>query len=108
MLMLKPGDQAIDFNMQIDDGSYITLNSFPNRNIVLYFYPKDDTPGCTIEAIDFTTQKQAFEDLLSKSKTSFHLLGTVTEGDLLVDGELFGDVSTYKQKFNSSLTKKMS
>ena len=32
--MLKPGDQAIDFNMQIDDGSYITLNSFPNRNIV--------------------------------------------------------------------------
>ena len=62
MLMLKPGDQAIDFNMQIDDGSYITLNSFPNRNIVLYFYPKDDTPGCTIEAIDFTTQKQAFED----------------------------------------------
>jgi peroxiredoxin Q/BCP len=60
--MLKPGDQAIDFNMQIDDGSYITLNSFPNRNIVLYFYPKDDTPGCTIEAIDFTTQKQAFED----------------------------------------------
>ena len=35
-------------------------------------------------------------------------MGTVTEGDLLVDGELFGNVSDYKQKFDTSLTKKMS
>tara|TARA_B110000438_G_C15643486_1_gene576386 strand:- start:161 stop:628 length:468 start_codon:yes stop_codon:yes gene_type:complete len=58
--MLKQGDQAIDFNMQTDDGSYVTLNSFPGKNIVLYFYPKDDTPGCTLEAIDFTFQKELF------------------------------------------------
>ncbi|MDG2186993.1 MAG: peroxiredoxin [Hyphomicrobiales bacterium] len=58
--MLKQGDQAIDFNMQTDDGSYVTLNSFPGKNIVLYFYPKDDTPGCTLEAIDFTSQKELF------------------------------------------------
>ena len=66
-----------------------------------------ESPSRVVVSID-NSNKQAFEDLLSKSKTSFHLLGTVTEGDLLVDGELFGDVSTYKQKFNSSLTKKMS
>ena len=58
--MLKQGDQAMDFNMQTDDGSYVTLNSFPGKNIVLYFYPKDDTPGCTLEAIDFTSQKELF------------------------------------------------
>ena len=66
-----------------------------------------ESPSRVVVSID-NSNKQAFEDLLSKSKTSFHLLGTVTEGDLLVDGEFFGDVSTYKQKFNSSLTKKMS
>ena len=66
-----------------------------------------ESPSRVVVSID-NGNKQAFEDLLSKSKTSFHLLGNVTEGDLLVDGELFGDVSAYKQKFNSSLTKKMS
>ena len=66
-----------------------------------------ESPSRVVVSID-NSNKQAFEDLLSKSKTSFHLLGTVTEGDLLVDGELFGDVSAYKQKFNSSLKKKMS
>ena len=66
-----------------------------------------ESPSRVVVSID-NGHKQAFEDLLSKRKTSFHLLGTVTEGDLLVDGELFGDVSTYKQKFNSSLTNKMS
>jgi phosphoribosylformylglycinamidine synthase len=66
-----------------------------------------ESPSRVVVSIN-NINKQAFEGLLSKSKTSFHLLGTVTEGDLLVDGEVFGDVSTYKQKFNSSLTKKMS
>jgi len=66
-----------------------------------------ETPSRVVVSID-NCKKQAFEDLLSKSKTSFNLLGTVTKGNLLVDGELFGDVSTYKQKFDTSLTKKMS
>ena len=66
-----------------------------------------ESPSRVVVSID-NSNKQAFEDLLSKHKTSFHLIGTVTEGDLLVDGELFGHVSTYKQKFDSSLTKKMS
>lgn len=66
-----------------------------------------ETPSRVVVSID-NSKKQAFEDLLSKSKTSFNLLGTVTKGNLLVDGELFGNVSDYKQKFDTSLTKKMS
>ena len=66
-----------------------------------------ESPSRVIVSID-NSNKQAFETLLSKSKTSFHLLGTVTKGDLLVDGKLFGDVADYKQKFNTSLSNKMS
>ena len=66
-----------------------------------------ESPSRVVVSID-NSNKKAFETLLSKSKTSFHQIGTVTEGDLLVDGELFGNVSDYKQKFDTSLTKKMS
>jgi len=66
-----------------------------------------ESPSRVVVSID-NSNKQAFETLLSKSKTSFHQIGTVTEGDLLVDGELFGNVSDYKQKFDTSLKKKMS
>ena len=66
-----------------------------------------ESPSRVVVSIN-NSNKQAFEDLLSKTKTSFHQLGTVTEGDLLVDGELFGNVSDYKQKFDTSLAKKMS
>ena len=64
--MLKEGDKAIDFKMPTDDKNFVTLESFPDNNIVLYFYPKDDTPGCTREAIDFTAHIDAF----NKCKTS--------------------------------------
>jgi phosphoribosylformylglycinamidine synthase len=66
-----------------------------------------ESPSRVVVSID-NSNKKAFETLLSKTKTSFHQIGTVTEGDLLVDGELFGNVSDYKQKFDTSLTKKMS
>ncbi len=64
--MINEGDNAIDFEMPIDEKNFITLKSFPDNNIVLYFYPKDDTPGCTKEAIDFTAHIDAF----SKCKTT--------------------------------------
>ena len=59
--MINEGDNAIDFEMPIDEKNFITLKSFPDNNIVLYFYPKDDTPGCTKEAIDFTSHIDAFK-----------------------------------------------
>lgn len=52
--MPQPGDAAPAFNMPTDSGMPITLASHVGqKNMVLYFYPRDDTPGCTIEAKDF-------------------------------------------------------
>ncbi len=48
--MLKPGDAAPDFVLKDADGKDVRLSSFSGRPIVLYFYPKDHTPGCTIQA----------------------------------------------------------
>ena len=61
---LKPGDNAPTFSMP-GSGDYGTLNlsDFAGKNLVLYFYPKDNTPGCTTEALDFTANKSAFADL---------------------------------------------
>jgi len=48
--MLKPGDAAPDFVLKDQDGRDVRLSSFSGRPIVLFFYPKDNTPGCTIQA----------------------------------------------------------
>ena len=50
---LKPGDRAPEFTLPATDGSTISLKDFRGKTVVLYFYPKDNTPGCTIEACDF-------------------------------------------------------
>jgi thioredoxin-dependent peroxiredoxin len=50
---LGPGDKAPDFELPGDAGTKISLASFAGKKLVLYFYPKDDTSGCTNEAIDF-------------------------------------------------------
>lgn len=49
-----PGDRAPDFDLPRDGGGRLTLASLAGRKVVLYFYPRDDTPGCTTEAIDFS------------------------------------------------------
>jgi thioredoxin-dependent peroxiredoxin len=51
--MLAEGDPAPDFTLASDSGEEVTLSSLRGRPVVLYFYPKDDTPGCTKEACDF-------------------------------------------------------
>ena len=43
--MLKEGDKAPDFSLQADDGNVVTLDSLKGRNVVLFFYPKDNTAG---------------------------------------------------------------
>jgi len=59
--MLKPGDKAPDFSVPDSDMRVVSLQSLlGTQTLVLYFYPKDDTPGCTIEALEFTDLEDAF------------------------------------------------
>ncbi len=61
MADLAAGNKAPDFALEADDGSTFRLADHAGSKVVVYFYPKDDTQGCTIEAIDFTKAAPAFE-----------------------------------------------
>ncbi|PWE17303.1 thioredoxin-dependent thiol peroxidase [Marinicauda salina] len=61
MSELKPGDKAPDFTLPTDDGGEASLSALRGRTVVLYFYPRDDTPGCTKEAVGFTEKIGDFE-----------------------------------------------
>ena len=58
---LKNGDPAPDFDLPTDGGGRFRLSAKRGSPVVLYFYPKDDTTGCTLEAIDFSARKADFE-----------------------------------------------
>lgn len=58
--MLTVADTAPDFTLPRDGGGTVTLSGFRPGKVVLYFYPKDDTPGCTLEAQDFTARAADF------------------------------------------------
>ena len=60
MSTLHEGDVAPDFSAQTAKGKEVKLSQFLGKNVVLYFYPKDDTPGCTIEAKEFTEATAKF------------------------------------------------
>ncbi len=102
----REGDQAPDFSLPGDEGAPVALRDFRGRNIVLYFYPKDDTSGCTKEAIGFT---EAFEKLdtvvLGASRDSVakhrkfkdkHDLGVTLISD--EDGGLCSDYGVWVEK----------
>lgn len=62
--MLQPGQPAPVFELPDADMNMVSLGSFRNHhNVVLYFYPKDGTPGCTMEAIDFSDLEGEFSEL---------------------------------------------
>lgn len=58
--MIEEGREATNFTLKSDDGSNVTLSDFRGKNIVLYFYPRDGTPGCTREAIEFGNLEKDF------------------------------------------------
>lgn len=60
-MTLSVGDKAPDFTLPFDGGDTLSLSDFRGKAVVLYFYPKDSTPGCTTEARDFTALKTEFE-----------------------------------------------
>jgi len=59
-LKLKPGDPAPDFTATTQDGRTVSLSDFKGSQVILYFYPRDDTPGCTKEACAFRDEFAAF------------------------------------------------
>ncbi|GGL64850.1 thioredoxin-dependent thiol peroxidase [Sporolactobacillus putidus] len=64
--MLKAEETAPEFTLKSTEGEDVSLSDFRGKNVVLYFYPKDMTPGCTTEACDFRDQNSLFEDLNTK------------------------------------------
>ncbi|MDR6785447.1 peroxiredoxin Q/BCP [Pedobacter africanus] len=62
MSELKEGQKAPDFKVKDQHGNTISLDQFAGKKVVLYFYPKDDTPGCTAEACDFRDNYQGLTD----------------------------------------------
>ena len=62
-MQLKEKNKSPNFKLPSTDNSIFELNKIKNKNIILYFYPKDDTPGCTIESKDFSK----LNNLISKN-----------------------------------------
>ena len=76
--MLEAGVKAPDFTLPDQDGSPVSLSDFLGKKVILYFYPKDNTPGCTRQACAFAGSYNAFRDLdavvigVSKDSTASH------------------------------------
>jgi peroxiredoxin Q/BCP len=61
-MALQEGDKFPEFALPNQDGETVKLDDFAGKWLVVYFYPKDDTPGCTIQGKSFTASKQDYED----------------------------------------------
>ena len=61
-MALETGTPFPQFKLQNQDGKTVTLDDYTGKWLVLYVYPKDDTPGCTIQGKSFTASKQEFDD----------------------------------------------
>ena len=76
--MLKIGDKAPEFSLENQDGKIVNLSEFIGKTVVLYFYPKDNTPGCTSQACGFRDINEELEKMnvkllgISKDKISSH------------------------------------
>lgn len=75
MATLQEGDKAPDFTAKDQNGKPISLADFKGKTVILYFYPKDDTPGCTAEACDF---RDNYQSLVGKG---FEVIGVSTDDE---------------------------
>ena len=75
MATLNEGDKAPNFTANDQNGKTVSLSDFAGKNVILYFYPKDDTPGCTAEACDF---RDNYQSMLSKG---FEVIGVSTDDE---------------------------
>ena len=112
----QEGKKAPAFTLPADDGSTISLKSLAGKKVVLYFYPKDDTPGCTTEGIAFSALKKKFDAaktvVLGVSKDSIEKhckfrdkhnltvrLLSDEDGKMLEAYGVWGEKSLYGRKF---------
>lgn len=75
MAALKEGDQAPQFTANNQNGTAVALADFLGKKVILYFYPKDNTPGCTVEACDFRDNYQ------SLTQKGFEVIGVSTDDE---------------------------
>lgn len=75
MTALEVGQQAPDFQAKNQAGEQVSLADWKGRKIILYFYPKDNTPGCTTEACNFRDNYQALK------KDGFEVIGVSVDGE---------------------------
>jgi len=109
MSNINIGDQAPSFALPKSGGGNVSLTDYKGKYLILYFYPKDDTPGCTKEAISFTEHRDAFTalgaDILGISKDTIakhdkfiakHELGIPLASD--EDGEMINAYGSWVEK----------
>jgi thioredoxin-dependent peroxiredoxin len=114
--MLEEGDKAPDFTAKDQDGNEVKLADFRGQRVVLYFYPKDDTPGCTKEACSFrdadeiyaekgikvfgisTDNEKSHQKFVSKYSLPFTLIAD-TEKKLVNDYGVYAEKSLYGRKY---------
>jgi peroxiredoxin Q/BCP len=75
MATLKEGDKAPNFTANDQNGKTVSLSDFKGKNVILYFYPKDDTPGCTAEACSF---RDNYQSMLGNG---FEVIGVSTDDE---------------------------
>ncbi len=120
--MLKEGDKAPDFNAKDQDGNDVKLADFKGQRVVLYFYPKDDTPGCTKEACSFrdaddvyksknirvlgvsTDNEKSHQKFISKFQLPFDLLAD-TDKQIVEAYGVWGEKSMYGRKYMGTFRK---
>ena len=88
--MVEEGSQAPDFELKSDVGETVKLSQFRGRPVVLYFYPRDDTPGCTKEACAF---RDAYDEYLARDAV---ILGVSRDGE--------ASHQKFKQKYDLPFT----
>ncbi len=114
--MLNEGDKAPDFNAKDQDGNDVKLADLTGERVVLYFYPKDDTPGCTKEACSFrdaddvykskgirvlgvsTDSEKSHQKFISKFQLPFDLLAD-TDKKIVEAYGVWGEKSMYGKKY---------
>lgn len=113
---ITEGDKAPSFALETDGGGKVSLKDFAGRPLVLYFYPKDDTAGCTKEAIDFSADAASFKKLgipivgVSKDSVAAHdrfkqkhklkvVLGSDPEGKVIESYGSWIEKSMYGRKY---------